>query len=93
MTQDDKKQPVHDDRLKKAYEDTFSSTAGKVVLQDLMKATGYQQINMVLNDDGAVNEAGSFYNEGRRALYLYIRNFVKEETLISVEIRKENTYD
>jgi len=72
--------------LKKAYNITFSSPEGKMVLRDIMQNCCYQTSEVVINKQtGEICEKSTLYNTMRRTLYLGIRNYVNSETLAAVE--------
>lgn len=76
--------------LKKDFNETFATAAGRRVLRWLVEQSGYQVPNTVGDPrSGEILERATWYNEGRRNLYLQIRKFLKREILIDAEIRTE----
>lgn len=57
--------------IRSAYREIFESDAGKIVLKDLYSFCGAMTPTAVLSDSLA-----TFYNEGKRRVYLRIFSFV-----------------
>jgi len=58
--------------LKKAYQDTFNTPAGKIVLEDL-SGMGYSQTTTMPKDSNSHRLA---YNEGKRVMYVRVMNMM-----------------
>lgn len=74
--------------LRKDFNETFATAAGRRVLRWLVEQSGFQVPNTVADPrSGEILERSTWYNEGRRNLYLQIRKFLKRDILIDAEIR------
>lgn len=70
-----------------AIQRACSTPDGKILLHYLMTECGYQK-NSVQGSTatGEFLETNTMYNEGRRDLYLNLRNLIPPETLAAVEV-------
>ena len=78
---------VEAERLKKDLNETFSTASGKRTLAYLMHLCGYQGVAVGTNpQSGEVLLLNMEYNEARRTIYSHLRQFLRPEILIDVEI-------
>jgi hypothetical protein len=61
-------------KLRQMYSDIFSTETGKKLLHDLEMRCNYNASSFVAGDTNATS-----YEEGKRAVVLYIHNMMKEE--------------
>lgn len=67
-----------------------NTESGRAVLREIMKQCGYQKPSVVANPQTCELNAGStFYNEGRRNLWLRLRSFISNDMLALVELFDE----
>lgn len=72
--------------LRKAFNETFSSAAGKKVLRWIMDQSGYQKSDIVADpQNGEIMSQSTLYNIARRLFYLQIRSKIDHSILIPVE--------
>lgn len=69
----------------------FQTDDGKVLFDWLSYECGFAMPNNVLNAKGEFNLSLIAYNEGRRNLYLQLRDFVHRDVLVELE-RKKTEY-
>lgn len=68
-----------------AFNRTFASVDGQMVLQYIMKYCCYQSPCMRVNPQTNESTSVSKYNEALRMLYLDMRRFIKPEILMKTE--------
>lgn len=85
--------PTRNDMVENAKQDfreTFATPHGRRALRIIMEACGYQKRSTVMDPttgDALVN--GTIHNEARRSVYIGLRELLDRETLIAVEIDKD----
>ena len=72
--------------LREILYQTFKSDPGNRVLAYLYHTCGYGEPNIINKPDGSINAEAMMYNEGRRSVYMELRNFIDPEILKKVEI-------
>lgn len=74
-------------RLKRDYNEVFSTAAGKAVLRDIINMSGMFRSDVVAHpENGQIHLKSSLYNMAFRNFYLKIRSRLKPEVLRDVEV-------
>ena len=77
----------HRQKISAAIQRACSTADGKILLHYLMVECGYQKNSVQgSKSSGEFLEQNTMYNEGRRDLYLNLRNLLKPVVLVDVEI-------
>jgi hypothetical protein len=71
--------------LRKDFDETFSSAAGRNTLREIMKICGYDRSPVVGDQFGNPLGEGTIYNAAQANVYRVIRRYLKKEILIAVE--------
>lgn len=71
--------------LKQAFCETFATEHGKKVLKWMMEQCSYQRPIIVADPHTGESLNTTLYAEGRRTLYLRIRNYLHRDILSQVE--------
>lgn len=73
--------------LKKDFNETFASAAGRSTLRKIMDICGYAVSPVVGDQHGNPLAEGTIYNAAQQNVYRAIRKLLKDEILIAVEYR------
>lgn len=90
----DKLRHKEDAQLKRDLNETFDSPAGRRSLLWLINLCGYHKFDTVADPtSGEIMIKSTLYNQGRRNLYISIRQHLKKPILIDVEHRGDYKED
>lgn len=71
--------------LRKDFDETFGSAAGRNTLREIMKICGFNRSPVVGDQFGNPLGEGTIYNAAQANVYRAIRRYLKKEILIAVE--------
>ena len=75
------------DKLKSAFEAVALTSAGVEVFKEIFRRSGYRLANRYINAvSQTIDVNGMILNEGRRSLWVELRDFLPKKTLREVEV-------
>lgn len=74
-------------RLEEAFNTVASTESGKTVLQWIMRESGFQDLNASVDPTRGLLINSLVYNEGRRSVYVGMRQFIDPDLLSAIEKR------
>lgn len=86
--EEDKQLIEEQKKLKDFCNIVFDNNEGIFILKWLLNLCGFKSNSVCFKKDLDINYLATIYNEGRRDLYLNLRQYLSEELLIKVEINK-----
>lgn len=79
-----------DERIQIIFEETFNTKneASISAMQVIKNFCGYDEPNIRMKEDGDIAQGANIYNEARRSVYLDLRQYLTDEILYEVEIKR-----